>query len=1003
MEKSRPKSGSNFRGIVFLLLIAVFFSTPGHSFAQAVQVTGTVTGVDDLPLPGVSILVKGTQIGTVTDENGKFSIEAPQSSGTLQISFVGYKTQEIPIGNQTNLMISLEEETVGLDEVIVVGYGSQKRSDLTGSVSRVSPEEITAFPTTNVIQALSGRAAGVQVIQNNGAPGATVSVRVRGTNSIQGGNEPLYVVDGFPFSGNPTNLNNADIASIEVLKDASATAIYGSRGANGVILITTKRGISGQTNVEFDLNYGVQSLRKKLDLMNGQEYAQLQNLQAQNDGLEPYFTPTEVSAFGEGFDWQELVFTETPIMNAAVGVSGGSERTRYSVSGSYFGQDGIVRGSDYERFSLNMNLDQQISRRIRLEASTTLSKLITNRRDSGGGSRGNSMIGAALSAAPISRPYTPDGRYTVLSTEYPFMAPDIINPLNFIYEQTNTIKANVVLANTAIEYNPIPELTIRVTGGIENRDDRTDNYTTRNFFNSPGRANVSTAQFTSLLNENTVDYNKTFAEKHKLNVLAGFTYQDFTTTFLSGSGVGFLSDAFETYDLGASETPGIPSSGYAKSVLLSYLGRINYGFDDRYLVTVSFRSDGSSRYSEGDKWGYFPSGAIAWRVSEEQFLRDSKGITELKFRSSWGRTGNQAISPYATLNRLFPANTIFGDEFYTGFAPSTVLPGGLKWETTEQFDVGVDIGLWNNRIFLTADYYVKNTSDLLSTVTLPGSTGFTTTIQNVGEVQNKGIELNLDAAIITGEFQWNLNGNVSFNRNKVIALNNGEDVLGAFVNVLVVADNATILREGRPIGQFWGFREDGYTETGQIRFADLNGDGTITEEDKTFIGDPNPDFIYGLNSVMSFKGFELSAFFQGSHGNDILNVSAIPSTMDYGQGLNMPREVLTNHWTPSNTSAKYPRISRSNIVRISDRFIEDGSYFRMRNIQLSYQFPTQSWGWDRVRSLQLYVSGQNLWTITSYSWWDPEVNSRGAGTQQGIDHYSYPIPKSYTIGIRAGF
>jgi TonB-linked SusC/RagA family outer membrane protein len=737
--------------------------------------------------------------------------------------------------------------------------------------------------------------------------------------------------------------------------------------------------------------------------MNGEEYARFQNNQAENDGLPPYFTQEQINSFGQGYDWQDLIFTEAPITNGSLSVSGGNEKTQFSVSGSYFDQEGIVRGSDYKRYSFNVNLDHQISKKFKLESSTTLSKLQTDRRDSGGGSRGSSMIGSAISAAPISQPYDADGNYTVLANEYPFIAPDIINPLNFVNEQTNTVKANVVLTNAAFVYNPFPELTIRISGGIENRDDRTDIYTTRKFFNSIGSASVTASQFTSLLNEITIEYAKTFAEKHRLTILGGFTYQDFTTSFLSGSGVGFLSDDFEAYDLRAAESPGIPSSGYAKSTLLSYLGRLNYSFDDRYLLTVSFRSDGSSRYSEGNKWGYFPSGAIAWRVSNEEFLRDSKGLSELKIRSSWGVTGNQAIQPYATLNQLFSANTIFGDQIYSAFSPSTVLPGDLKWETTEQFDIGVDVGLFNNRVFLIADYYVKNTRDLLSTVRLPNSSGFTTTIRNIGEVQNKGVELNLDAAVFNGDFQWNVNGNISFNRNKVIALNDGEDILGGNVNVLVVSDNATILREGRPIGQFWGFLEDGYTETGQIRFQDLDDDGKITESDKTYIGNPNPKFFYGFNSEMGFKGFEFSVFFQGTSGNDILNVSSIPSTLDYGQGLNMPREVLLDHWTASNPNAKYPIISRNNNVRISDRFVEDGSYLRMRNIQLAYSIPTQALGWDRVRTIQLYVSGQNLWTVTGYSWWDPEVNSRGAGTQQGIDHYSYPIPKTFTVGLKAGF
>jgi TonB-dependent starch-binding outer membrane protein SusC len=974
--------------------------------SQETEVEITVSGkvIDDKgePLPGALITVAGTTTGTVADFDGNYTLTVSDGA-TLIFSFIGFEAMRVPVDNRSRIDVSLKPDISSLEEVVVIGYGTVKKSDMTGSVAQVKSKEVNAFPTTNVLQALAGRAAGVQIIQNNGAPGAGISVRIRGTNSIQGGNEPLYVIDGFPFSGNPTNLNNADIESIEVLKDASATAIYGSRGANGVVLITTKRGTAGQSKVEFETSYSQQTLRKKLNLMNGSEYALLQNIQAENDKLTPYFTEAEINGFGEGFDWQDLVFRAAPIKSTSLNVSGGSKQTQYGIAGSVFDQEGIIRGSDYNRYSIRTNIKHALSDKFSVSMSNTLSQLTTDRRDSGGGSRGNSMIGAAISAAPISQPYNEDGSYTVLGNAYPFIAPDVINPLNFINEQTNSIKANVTLLNAALVYNPIPELTIRISGGIENRDDRNDQYTTLNFFNSDGRASVSSSQFVSRLNENTINYTKTFNGKHQISALLGFTYQDFETKFIAGSGVGFLSDAFETYSLQSSGTPGIPSSGYSKGVLLSYLGRLNYNLSEKYLFTFNFRTDGSSRYSEGNKWGYFPSGAVAWRVSEESFMHDQDVVSEMKLRGSWGVTGSQAISPYATLNQLFPGNTVFGNALYTTFAPSTTLPGDLKWETTEQFNVGLDLGLLNNRLFITADYYVKNTRDLLNTVRLPSSLGFNTTIQNIGEVQNKGIELGLDYKVLTGAFRWDVSGNISFNRNKVVSLYNGADILGNFINVLVVGDNFSILREGRPIGQFWGYVEDGYNEQGRIRFKDLNEDGQINQNDKTYIGDPNPDFIYGLNSNMAFKNFELNIFVQGSQGNDIFNVSSIVSTMDFGQGMNMPKEVLYNRWTPQNPNAKYPLISRNTSARVSDRFVEDGSYMRLKNILLAYNLPIQSFGINWIKSAQVYVSGQNLLTLTKYSWWDPEVSSRGAGTQMGIDHFSYPVPKVFTVGLRAGF
>lgn len=962
-------------------------------------VSGKVSDESGSALPGVSVLVKGTTAGTTTNADGTFALSVPDQNSTLIFSFIGFSTQEVAVNGRASLAIRLVADAKALDEVVVVGYGTVRKSDLTGSLAQVKAAEIKSFPTTNVLQALSGRASGVQVMQTTGAPGAGLSVRIRGTNSIQGGNEPLYVIDGFPFSGSPTNLNNADIESIEVLKDASATAIYGSRGANGVVLITTRQGKAGQTRVDFETTYSQQSLRKKMELMNGREYALLNNMQAENDKLNPYFTPEQINNFGEGTDWQDVVFQRAPMTTSSLSVNGGNDKTQFSITGSILGQEGIIKGSDYNRYSLNTKIHHKISDKFQVQFSNNASRLNTERKDSGGGSRGNSMIGAALSAAPISKPYQEDGAYTILSRDYPFVAVDNINPLNFINEQSNSVKANVLLTNASLLFNPLADLTIKISGGIENRDDRSDNYTTRNFLNSEGRASVSTSQFTSLLSENTISYVKTLQEKHQLSALAGFTYQDFLTTYLSGNGTGFLSDAFETYSLGSAATPGISGSGYAKSVLLSYLGRLNYAFNNKYLLTLSFRSDGSSRYSEGKKWGNFPSAALAWRASEEEFLKHSTIFSEVKLRTSWGLTGSQAIDPYTTLNQLASGNTVFGNALYSTFAPSTVLPGNLKWETTEQVNFGGDVGLLNNRLFLTADYYIKNTRDLLNTVRLPNSLGFTTTIQNVGAVQNKGLELGLDAKALEGKFSWDLFGNIAFNRNKVVSLHGGKDILSTPINVLVVSDNISILREGQPIGQFWGYQEEGYTDKGQIKFKDLNQDGAISADDKTYIGDPNPDFLYGLTSTMSFRNFDLKAFFQGSYGNDIFNVSSIPSTLDYGQGLNMPRAVFLDHWTPQNTDARYPVISRTTSARVSDRWIEDGSYLRLRNIQLAYNLPVDKFHLGWVKNAQFSISGQNLVTWTKYSWWDPEVNSRGAGT----DYYSYPVSKVVTAGIRLGF
>ncbi|MFY0652455.1 MAG: TonB-dependent receptor [Cyclobacteriaceae bacterium] len=962
-----------------------------------VDISGKITDENGQGLPGASVVETGTTNGATTDLDGNYKLSLPEEA-SITISFVGYKTQEIPVSTQSTIDVQLEPDAEQLEEIVVVGYGSVKKSDLTGSVGQVKSKEVNAFPASNLMQGIAGRVAGVQVIQSTGAPGAGISVRIRGTNSVQGGNEPLYVIDGFPYSGNPTNINNSDIESIEVLKDASATAIYGSRGANGVVLISTKQGKSGTTKVDIETSYSSQTLRKKLELMNGEEYATVANIQAENDGVPLYFTQQEIAAFGEGTDWQDLVFQKAPIKSTSVNISGGNAMTQYSIGGSVFGQEGIIKGSDYNRYSLRTNINHKISKKFSLRLSNTLSYLSRKRRDSGGGGRGTSLIGAALSAAPISNPYNADGSYTVLGNAYPFVPVDVRNPLFFINEQDSEVKTNVMLTNLSFIYEITPELSIKLAGGIENRDSRSDTYTSLNFQNSNGSASVSTSQFRSLLSENTINYNKTFQEKHRVSAVAGFTYQDFISTSLSASGQGFLSDVFETHNLRASATPGIPSTGYSKAVLSSYLGRVNYSYNDKYLMTVSFRTDGSSRYSEGNKWGYFPSAALAWRIGDEDFIKEVDIISDFKIRTSWGRTGSQAISPYTTLNLLSSGLTVINDQLVNTFAPGSRLPGDLQWETTEQFDIGFDLGLLDNRIFVTADYYVKNTSDLLNTVVLPSSLGFTSTIQNVGSVQNKGFELGVTAKILTGDFNWDLSSNLTINRNKVTKLHNGEDIFTSRVSILAINDNLQILKEGSPIGQFWGFVEDGYDDEGFINIVDQNEDGFINSEDKTFIGDANPDFIYGLNSSMSYKNFNLTLFIQGSQGNDIFNASVILGTNDFGQGINAPRDLFSDHWTAQNTDAKYPLISRSTDAYESDRWIEDGSYMRLRNIELAYNIPIEN-NW--LRSAQVYFSGQNLLTLTNYSWWDPEVNSRGAG-QPGIDHHTYPVAKTVTVGVRVG-
>jgi TonB-linked SusC/RagA family outer membrane protein len=973
-----------------------------------IEVQGTVEDQNGKPVPGVTVSVEGLSLGTVTDLEGNYSLVVPEGS-TLVFSFIGFETQKSAVGDQSIINITLVEEVSSMDEFVVVGYGTVRKSDITGAVSSVSNEKINAIASANVMQALEGRAPGIHVKQNNGRPGAPVSVRIRGTNSIVGDNEPLYVVDGFPVSSAEV-INNSSIESIEILKDASAVAIYGSRASNGVVLITTKRGRAGQTNVTIESSLGYQKLIKKMEMMNPEEFGIYYNRLDNNMGRGDRFTPeqlNEFAALGEGTDWQDVVFQTAPIHSHSINVSGGNETTRFSVTGGVFDQKGIIKNSDYKRYSLNTNIRHDISTRFLIESTISLSKNRSARQLSEQGRFGTSLIGRAYGIPTYLPVYEEDGSYLEPVLHDPRVSEALWSPLNYINETSNILGENNVLANAAVSYTIVDGLVLKISGGIESINSRTDFYQTKNFQNVPdGVASVNMSEFTSLLNENILSYHKTFAEKHDISAVAGFTYQDFTTTSLSGGGRNFLSDVTGTYNLATASIPSIPGSGYSQSTLLSGLGRVNYTFDNRYLFTVSFRADGSSVYSEGNKWGYFPSAAFSWRLSDEEFIDlGNTVINEIRLRTSWGRAGSQAISAYATMNQLNPGTTVFGNSLYTTMAPGARLAADLKWETTEQINVGLELGLLQNRLQFTADYYVKETSDLLNAVQLARSTGYTNSLRNIGRISNKGFEFQLNSNIIDkNEFSWDLDANISFNRSKVLELYGGQDILAGQLAMIMFTDFANTYREGEPLGIIYGYQEaDEYDENGFLQYVDQNNDGVIDTNDKIQIGDPNPKYIFGINSNLFYKNFNLSLFLTGTKGNDLINMSAVAYTMDQTNGTNKLKEVLDNHWTPDNPAAKYPIPSTNNRFQFSDRYVEDGSYLRLRNIELGYHLPVDRW--IGMRNAQIYVSGQNLLTFTSYSWLDPDVNTRGGANSldQGIDYSGYPSAKSYTAGVRIGF
>ncbi|MEJ7767263.1 MAG: SusC/RagA family TonB-linked outer membrane protein, partial [Chitinophagaceae bacterium] len=825
-----------------------------------------------------------------------------------------------------------------------------------------------------------------------------ISIRIRGTNSIVGNNEPLYVVDGFPVSS-PEAINNSSIKSIEVLKDASAIAIYGSRASNGVVLITTNRGSAGRSRVTIESSYGSQRLIRDIEMMNPLEYATYYNKLYSNLGRPPLFTAEQVNtytALGDGTNWQDVVFQKAPVQNHSLNISGGGEKTRFSITGSMFDQEGIIRNSNYKRYAVNSSIQHSISDAFSIDLNLSLSKNRSARQLSGEGRFGTSLIGRAFSIPPMLPVYEQDGTYMDPIKRFTFVSEALYSPLNFINEQSNILEQKNMLGNAALSYKIFDELTLRVSGGIESVTGRTDFYQTKRFQNNPnGAATVNSTDYTSLLNENTLSYAKRFNEDHDLSAVAGFTYQDFLTRTLTAGGSAFLSDIPGSNSLGTAGVFTSPATSYTKSTLLSGLARINYTFKNRYLFTVSMRADGSSVYSPGNKWGYFPSAAFSWRVSDEGFFEDVNFVKNVKLRTSWGKAGSQAISPYSTLNTLNPGSTVFGSSLYTTMSPGSRLAADLKWETTEQINLGIEFSVLDGRIMFTGDYYRKKTSDLLNAVQLPRTTGYTNSLRNIGRVANNGFEFELMSKILAkGPFKWDVSINMSFNRSKVLELYGGQDILAGQLQMIRFTDFANTYRVGQPMGIIYGFEEDGYDEKGFIKYKSNN---------KVKIGDPNPDFIFGLTSGMSYKNFALSVFLSGSQGNDIVNMSAVAFTVDNTNGQNKLKEVFNNNWSKENPNAKYPLPHTGHVYRFSDRYVEDGSYIRFRNIEFSYKLPVEKW--TKMSNAQIYVSAQNLFTLTNYSWVDPDVNSRGSGNSldQGIDYSTYPSAKSITAGIRLGF
>lgn len=1038
---------------LWLSVLAVALFSIG-SFAQR-SVSGTVSDKEGMTLIGVTISVVGTSTGTISDADGAYTLELPTGATTLAFSYTGYIREVVEIGGRTNIDLVMTTDVAILDEVVVVGYGTQRKSDLTGSVSSLSSEELNSQPITSLEQGLQGRVAGMLVTSNSSAPGGGISIKIRGATSILNGSEPLYVIDGFPVTGqsqfstsagragsgntdgsdytvnqNPlASLNPADIESIEVLKDASAAAIYGVRGANGVVLITTKRGAKGAPKVSYNGYAGVQSTTKRFEMMNAAEYQEVYNIQAAAGGDPPVFT----SAPAYDTDWQDLIFREAIIQNHQLSVNGGSEAVQYNVSTSYFNQDGIVKGSGFDRYSLRLNLDFNVSEKFKFGNSLNISRS-TNNAALTEGETTNGITSIAIRHSPILPIYLDDGSYAT-HDDLPSTVPDAqgnLNPMVFINEFSDENVATRILGNVFGEYSLTNDLKFRVSLGVDSENRERHVYRTSQFSKtSPiNSANVSSVNRLSLLNENTLNYTKRYG-KSNFSALAGFTVQKETEEFRRISASGFATDITGPYDLGGGSIVPSVDSRYADFSILSFLGRINYNFDNRYLITLTGRRDGSSKFAEGGKWAFFPSIAGAWRISNESFMADGSIFSNLKIRAGWGQVGNQELPSYRSLALLQSAPYNFGGgTTVNGFAPLRVPVPNLTWEISTQANIGIDISLLEGRFNFTADFYDKRTDDLLLEVQLPETSGILDpSVQNLGSMKNVGWEFSFDGVLVDqGSFRWNLGFNISGNRNEVTSLGDpskvgsGDQSFELARPTFAGSSPYSFITVGESLGVFRGYKTDGLyrnqaeAEAGQglqpgvvpgmIRYVDVNGDGILDPNDRTVIGNPFPDFIYGFNSSLSFKAFELRVFFQGQHGGDVFN-SMRRFNMSVTRGQNPLKERL-DAWSPESPNAPNP-VLNSNPPAVggtgnsgdSDWFLEDATYLRMRELTLTYTLPTNFLG---AVNGSIYATGQNLLTITDYKGYNPDTNGRAnVRGSFGWDVSSYPLAKTFLIGLRLNF
>ncbi|WP_175416241.1 SusC/RagA family TonB-linked outer membrane protein [Aggregatimonas sangjinii] len=996
------------------------------AFAQGETVTGTITASDGSVLPGANVIEKGTTNGVVADFDGNYSITLQGSSGTLVFSYIGFSALERRVDGQTNIDVTLKEDAQNLDEVVVVGYGSQKKTDITGSVSSVDSEDLEKAIFNNVDQLLQGRSAGVQVTSSSGEPGAPASIRIRGNNSISGSNAPLFVVDGIPITGTP-DFNPQEIESLEVLKDASATAIYGSRGANGVILVTTKRGKSGKTEISFTQNNTFSNVIQTYDVLNGQDYAEFRNEANADLGRpEPFENPSQFA--GQGFNWQDEILRTGIRSDYGLSISGGAENIKYFVSANLLDDKGIVLGSKFKRGSLRANMDISA-----LNDDLTI-KVSINGTQSQNFRAITATRGFPASAGPIfnaltSEPIVPDLRFSGFTGE----GNQFYNPYLEVTEKDDRQFSTNLLASTEATLKLNDNLSYTFNGGINYTFNNRDIYTPSNVgagINVNGLANTSNGRGFDYIVSNYLTYKKIFNDIHDFTGTAGFEYSEFNDYGSSGSVNDFAIEILGFDNIGIGTGDANVGSNRTQSILQSGFFRLNYSYKNKYLLTATMRADGSSRFAANEKWGYFPSAAIGWRISEENFLKDNNTLSNFKLRASLGETGSQSIAPYQSLARYGTAVYGIGNTASLSFIPQSVANPNLKWETTRQLDIGADIGFFNNRLEFIFDYFKKETIDLLQSIQIPSQSGFGGALVNFGSIENKGIELAINAyPIQSANFSWSTGINYTSYKTKVIELGGDEEIFGPGLGQNVFG-NGHIYRPGDEYGLFYGLRAIGLiqesdfdaegnatfpvrnndTRLGHWKFEDISGpegvpDGIINNEDRTVIGNPNPDFLFGWNNDFTYKNLSLNVFIQGSIGNDVYNTigTVISSGFNNNEAYkNQSVDWYENRWTPENPTndIRYPSIN-SNSPPVANYMVEDASYIRLKNISLRYNVPTEDLFFSNI---QFFLTGTNLLTITDYTGFDPEVSSLGANTlSPGVDLGTYPRQKAYTLGINLKF